>query len=54
MARKKQPEANPPEPELHVTVEGAEEETPELWADLVEYVLGALRVERRKRHDDAA
>jgi hypothetical protein len=58
MARQKQPDANPPEPALHATVVGAAEETPDQWADLVEYVLNALRIERRKRndaekHDDA-
>jgi hypothetical protein len=35
-----------------------EEETPDRWADLVEFVLTALRGERRKRNerrdDDAA
>ena len=35
---------------LAVTVKGPEEETPELWADLVEFVLDALARERRKRN----
>jgi hypothetical protein len=43
---------------LQVTVKGPEDETPDRWADLVEFVLTAVRRrERRKRderHDDNA
>jgi hypothetical protein len=36
-------------PTLAVTITGPEEETPELWADLVETVLQGLVEERRRR-----
>jgi hypothetical protein len=37
---------------LATIVRGPEEETPELWADLVEFVLAALRRGRRKADED--
>ena len=47
----KRPPDRESEPPLKVTVTGLEEETPELWADLIEFVLDALGRERRKRNE---
>lgn len=38
---------NNPSENLDVTVQGPDEETPERWADLVGFVLAALRRARR-------
>ena len=46
------PESVGQERPLAVSIRGPEEETPELWADLVEFVLAARRCARRKADED--
>jgi hypothetical protein len=47
----RKPERVAEEP-LVVTIRGKEGETPELWADLVEFVLAARRRARRRADED--
>jgi len=51
MPEPKQPAPIRAEPEVIATVQGAEEETPDQWADLVEFVRAAVQREERRQRD---